>query len=124
MVEIRKCACGCGAETGRKSKTGRLPLYASGACRVRALRRRRALENLGLSEELQSIPDLATPERVVVSSSSADEQLARSILEARSIGYAFVRLGATARPELGWRASKTGNAILSALAEFFPNSER
>ena len=124
MVEIRKCACGCGAETRRTSKTGRLPLYASGACRVRALRRRRALENLGLSVELESLPDLASPAPVSVASISADEQVARSILEARAIGYAFARLGTSARPELAWRASKTGDAILSALAEFFPNSER
>lgn len=124
MVEIRKCACGCGLETERKAKTGRRPLYATNACRVRALRRRRALENLGLVPEFEAIPDLAKPEPVSVSASSADEQVARSILEARAIGYAFTRLGTSARPELGWRATKVGNAILSALAEFFPNSER
>lgn len=54
----------------------------------------------------------------------ADEQVARSVLEARAVGFAFTRLGVQARPELAWRCEKLGTAILSALADVFPETER
>jgi hypothetical protein len=37
---VRPCACGCG-ELVTRASTGRPGLYASGACRMRALRARR-----------------------------------------------------------------------------------
>lgn len=118
MVEINKCACGCGQPTIRKSRTGRAPLYASGACRVRALRNRRALAGI------DGIPDIVHPTPVSVVSVPVDEQVARAVIEARAIGFAFQRLGTQARPDLAWRCSKVGDAIVTALAEFFPDPER
>ena len=121
MVEIRTCACGCGLETGRRAKTGRIPVYATNACRVRALRSRRiALASLEQNATLETATELIASASVSVASTSTDEQVARSILEARSIGFAFQRLGATARPELAWRCSKVGDAIVQTLTENFP----
>ena len=121
MSELSKCACGCGLDTARRAKTGRIPVYASNACRVRALRSRRAaLASLEQASTLEPVDELVASASVKVFSSSSDEQVARSILEARSIGYAFQRLGATARPELAWRCSKAGEQIIRTITEFFP----
>lgn len=123
MVEMRKCACGCGVELTQR-RGGRARIYATGACRIRAMRRRHALADIDGVAEFQPVADLVNAEPVVIAAGSTDDQVARSILEARSIGHAFQRLGTSARPEIAWRCSKVGESITSALAEFFPEVER
>ena len=61
---------------------------------------------------------------VGVTSGTIEDQVARSLLEARTIGFAFQRLGVQARPELAWRCSKLGDAITQAIADAFPEIER
>lgn len=124
MVEIPKCACGCGAVIERGGRSGPLPTYASGACRVRAYRRRQATIELTPAGELTPDPGAAAPVPVRVNTARADDQVARSILEARAVGFAFARLGVEARPELAWRCAKLGTAILAALDSAFPETER
>ena len=118
MVEMRKCACGCGQQLARRGRSGPAPMYASTACRMRAMRTRRA------TAELERLPDQVAAMPVGVNSGTIDDQVARSLLEARAVGFALQRLGAQARPELAWRCTKLGNAIVSALAENFPAAER
>ena len=90
--------------------------YCSQSCRqaaYRARRRRSArLESAGLPQPAQTIPRLAPAD--------ADSQVARAILEARSVAGAFVRLGREARVELAWRCGKTGEAMLDAMDRYFP----
>lgn len=117
MNEMPKCACGCGQPVARAGKTGRSRLYASSNCRLRAHRRRHQVA------ELERIPELAAGP-IRVSAAPVDDQVARSVLEAQSVGYALQRLGTQARPELAWRCSKLGNSIVAAVAASFPETER
>jgi hypothetical protein len=48
-----------------------------------------------------------------------EEQVQRALLEARSVAFAFQRLGAQARPDLAWRCAKLGAAIEEALKDSF-----
>lgn len=81
---------------------------------MRASRRRR-------SPGIETYPNQIPPVEVRVVVEKLEDQIARSILEARSIGFAFQRLGSLARPELAWRCTNLGDAIISALAETFPD---
>ena len=118
MVELPKCACGCGEPAVRSGKTGPAPMYASKACRMRALRKRRA------TAELEALPEVVRSAPVSVQNVPIDEQVARSIMEARMTGYALQRLGTQARPELAWRCTKLGDSIVEALRSTFPETER
>lgn len=118
MVEMRKCACGCGREVKRTGRSGPAPTYASNACRMRALRQRRA------TAELTALPDVLPLQPVTPTAASVDDQVARSLLEARATGFALQRLGTQARPELAWRCTKLGDAIVAALHDTFPETER
>ena len=118
MVEMRKCACGCGSEVKRTGRSGPTPTYASTACRMRAMRHRRA------TAALEPLNDLLPAQSVVPPAVALDDQVARSLLEARTIGFALQRLGVQARPELAWRCTKLGNAIVAAIKDTFPETER
>lgn len=85
---------------------------------MRALRSRRA------TAELVALPDRLAAMPVGVNSGTIDDQVARSLLEVRATGFALQRLGAQARPELAWRCTKLGDAIMYALADTFPEIER
>ena len=115
MVENAKCACGCGELVVRSSTSGRIPRYASPACRVRASRARH-------STDLEPLP--GAPVAVTVQSHRPDDQVARAILDARAVAYALTRLSRQVRPEFAWRCERLGTAILSALADTFPETER
>lgn len=56
---------------------------------------------------------------IVVDSRPVQEQVARGILEARSVGFAFQRLGFIARADLAWRCTRLGDAIVQAIADSF-----
>lgn len=117
MNEVPKCACGCGQSIAA-AKTGRPRVYASSACRLRAHRSRIVVAHL------ESLPDAVMSAPVGVAQTSTDEQIARAVLDARAVGFALQRLGTQARPELAWRCTKAGNAIIASLQSNFPNSER
>ena len=117
MIEIPKCSCGCDKPVARSGRTGPAPKYATPNCRLRAHRRRQF-------QDLQSLPDQPAPVTVKVSGQKIDEQIARSILETQSVGFALQRLGLQARPELAWRCTKLGNTIVETLQELFPEQRR
>lgn len=73
---------------------------------------------------METFPGLLAPVPVRIASQDLEEQIARSILEAKAVGFALTRLGAMARPELSWRCTKLGECILTALSETFPDNER
>jgi hypothetical protein len=85
---------------------------------MRAHRQRRA------TEELVQLPDLPNTPPIKINSGSVDEQIARGLLEVRMIGFAFQRLGTQARPDLAWRCTKLGDAIIHVLKEAFAEIER
>ena len=109
-LKAPRCACGCGATILRAGKRGPSPQYASAACRKRVERRRKA-EAVVLPDMVQGAP--------TVEGVNPDEQVRRALLEARAIGFAFLRLGSQARPELRWRCTKVGQAIVDAIGESF-----
>ena len=109
------CACGCGAQLTR-GKRGPARVYATAACRKRAERRRRSeVEFLSLDVAIETVR---------LSTVSTDVQVERALLEARAVAFALLRLGAEARPELGWRCAKLGSAIVDGMASTFPELER
>ena len=109
------CACGCGAQLTR-GKRGPARVYASPACRKRAERRRRA--------EVEYLPADVRIEPVTLSAVATDVQIERALIEARAVGFALLRLGAEARPELGWRCTRLGTAILDGMTASFPEVNR
>jgi hypothetical protein len=109
-LELPRCACGCGAVLVRTGKRGPGPAYASAACRKRAERRRRA--------DAVELPTLV-PAEPSMSARPVDAQVERALLEARAVGFALMRLGSQARPELAWRCTKLGEAIIAALGSTF-----
>lgn len=98
----------------RVGRRGPAPQYASATCRKRAERRRR-LHRSDL--EPWGAPPPSPPS--TAKQTSADEQVARALLEARTVGFALVRLGTEARPELAWRCTKVGQALLASIADTF-----
>lgn len=108
---LPRCACGCGAIITRSGRTGPMPQYAGPACRKRAERRRRAAA--------VELPARAMAAPVGPPNTPVDDQVERALMEARSIGFAFTRLGGLARPEIAWRCTKLGHAITDAIGEHF-----
>ena len=113
MDQINRCACGCGEAVRRRGKHGPVPIYATKACRQRALRQRQ------LAMELTPLPDVIKHAPVHVSTAGTEQQVHRAILELRSIGYAMQRLGRVARPELAHRCARVGDQVIAALRENF-----
>mgnify|MGYP007112156791 CR=1 FL=1 len=48
---------------------------------------------------------------------SADEQVARAYVEAKSLASVFARLGAEARPSLAWRCTRVSQALTTVIHE-------
>jgi hypothetical protein len=98
-----------------RGRRGPAPSYCCRACRQAAYRARQRqqvrLEPLGLAA--QTIPPAGAP-------ASTDSKVLQALVEARSIGGAFIVLGREARVEFAWRCTKTGEAILDAMDRFFP----
>lgn len=80
---------------------------------MRAMRRRR------VTSELVPLADQVRPAPIHVTSGTVDGQIARALLEARLVGFAFQRLGTQARPDLAWRCTRLGDAIIDALGDNF-----
>ena len=105
----------CGAPLPAGSRRSRR--YCSGACRVAALRQRRA------AEAAAPLQPLGTERGHVPSAAHPDDQVAAAVLEARGVANAFLRLGLEARPQLAWRCEGVGGAMAEALRRFFPELE-
>lgn len=120
LVPVKVCACGCGAPVKRSGARGPAPVYAGPACRKRAQRSRLAASEFVPAGVLEVIPGGLTSDRA---SASADDQVARAILEARAVAFAFIRLGVEARPELAWRCASFGERVLAELAQYFGEAQ-
>lgn len=114
-LEILRCEW-CGREI-RRGRRGPAPRYCQASCRVAAHRARRATALV--RAELQAAG--ATHEPVVHADpppmSSADEQVARAFVEAKSLAGVFARLGSQARPALAWRCTHVAQALTTAIHE-------
>lgn len=113
MDQIRRCACGCGSEVRRRGRHGPVPIYATKACRQRALRQRQ------LAIEFTPLPDVIKNAPVHVSTAGTDAQVQRAVLELKSLGYAMQRLGQVARPEFAYRCQRVGDQIIQSLRDNF-----
>lgn len=107
----------CGTQIEQRTR-GRGRLYCSNVCRVKSQRRRRAIA------EFEALPDSVAAVPVTTKQVSFDEQVAQALIEARAAGFAMQRLGTQARPELAWRCTNLGNAIVEAIRSTFPEIER
>jgi len=114
-IDLPRCACGCGTVLVRAGRRGPAPQYAAATCRKRAERRRR---QLAIIAEANGSP-LPRVEVPVSPSSPVDDQVARALVDARGIAFALQRLGAQARPELAWRCTKLGDAIVASITDAF-----
>jgi len=114
-LEILFCEW-CGRELRRRSR-GPAPRYCQASCRVAAHRARRA--TTAIRAELQAAG--AAHEPVVHADpppqTSADEQVARAYVEAKSLASVFARLGCEARPSLAWRCTRVSQALTTAIHE-------
>ena len=108
-----KCACGCGQPVVKTAKTGRSKTYATPACRKRALRIRKQ------RDALVPLPDVIRNAPVTISGATIEQQVQRAIVEAKSIGFAFQRLGRTARPELAARCARVGEVLIESIKSNF-----
>lgn len=72
-----------------------------------------------MSDQLVPLSDVVRDAPVTVLGRSTDEQVQHGLVEARAVAFAFLRLGATARPELAWRCTRLGQAIEQALDDTF-----
>jgi len=88
--------------------------YCRHACRQAAYRERRD-RTARLQVELGTV-DFA-PRRP-----PTDQQIALTILEARSAAAAFARLGHAVRRDLAWRCSAAGQAVRKAVDDYFPGT--
>lgn len=101
-------------------KAGRRRRFCSAACKQAAYRNRRTeivwepLDDAGME------PVAITPEPTP----HPDDAVASAIIEARTLAGTFTNLGCRARPQLAWRCTKTGDAIHSALDDYFDGADR
>jgi len=100
-------------------KTGRRRRFCSPACRKASFNLRHneiVWEPLPGSDEPLVIEPTPTPR--------PDDAVAGAIVEARTLAGTFSNLGRRARPQLAWRCTKTGEAIHSALDDYFEGADR
>jgi hypothetical protein len=95
-------------------KTGRRRRFCSAACRKAAFSLR---HNEIVWEPLDSAVVEHVPEPTPTP--NPDEAVAAAIVEARTLAGTFRNLGRRARPQLAWRCTKIGEAIHSALDDYF-----
>jgi len=104
-----------------ETATGRHRRFCSPACRQAAYRRRRdeivwePLDDAGVEPAAFTVQPLPT---------RPDGAVAGAILEARTIAGTFTHLGRHARPQLAWRCAKAGEAIHTALDDYFEGADR
>jgi hypothetical protein len=115
-LEILLCEW-CGREVRRRGSRGPTPRYCQSACRVAAHRARRAtaavrMEMQAEAGSLEPVVHADPPPQT-----SADEQVARAYVEAKSLASVFARLGAEARPSLAWRCTRVSQALTTAINE-------
>jgi len=55
----------------------------------------------------------------VRSTAPVERQIERALLETRSAAFALLRLGELAHPQIGWRCTKLGEAMVAALQDTF-----
>ena len=104
-----------------QTATGRHRRFCSPACRQAAYRRRgdeivwEPLDDAGAEPAAITAQPLPT---------RPDDAVAGAVLEARTIAGTFTRLGRHARPQLAWRCAKAGEAIRTALDDYFEGADR
>lgn len=100
-------------------KTGRRRRFCTPACRKAAftLRHNEIIWEPLTDEDLRGkAAPTPTP--------NPDEAVAGAVLEARTLAGTFRNLGRRARPQLAWRCVKTGEAIHTALDDYFEGVDR
>ena len=113
----QKCAS-CGVPI-QQPRTGRPRRYCSPRCKKADYRRR-------ANEIVWEPLDHAVAEHVPepTPTPNPDEAVALAIMEARTLAGSFRNLGHRARPQFAWRCVKTGEAIHTALDDYFKGVDR
>ena len=100
-------------------KTGRRRRFCCPACRKAAFNLR---HNEIVWEPLDNAVVAHVPEPTPTP--NPDEAVAGALVEARTLAGTFRNLGRRARPQLAWRCTKTGEAIHTALDDYFEGVDR
>ena len=100
-------------------ETGRRRRFCSAACRKAAFNLR---HNEIVWEPLDNAVVAHVPEPTPTP--NPDDAVAGALVEARTLAGTFRNLGRRARPQLAWRCTKTGEAIHSALDDYFEGVDR
>ena len=101
-------------------KAGRRRRFCSPACRQAAYRRRHIDEIVWEPLDNAAIEHVPEP----MPTPNPDEAVAGALVEARTLAGTFRNLGRRARPQLAWRCTKTGEAIHTALDDYFEGVDR
>ena len=100
-------------------KTGRRRRFCSAACRKAAFNLR---HNEIVWEPLDDAVAGHVPEPTPTP--RPDDAVPGAIVEARTLAGTFTNLGRRARPQVAWRCIKTGEAIHTALDDYFEGADR
>jgi hypothetical protein len=118
MTDLNQKCVGCGVPI-QQPRTGRPRRYCSTRCKKADYRRR---HNEIVWEPLDPAVAEHVPEPTPTP--NPDEAVAGALVEARTVAGVFTNLGRRARPQLAWRCTKTGEAIHTALDDYFEGVDR
>ena len=104
----------CGEELPPRARTGPAREYCNGRCRMEAHRDRvSASVTFDGSPAVEfTVPELVTPVPV-------EDQLARAVIESRTLADGFARIAPDLPPQLGHRARSMSRVLHEALTRFF-----
>lgn len=116
-----------------RASTGRPRKYCSARCRDDAYRERLAQQEVWQTlDDVQPVDDASlkrmTAEAVAealngIPNKSPEDRLAQAILETRNLAWHYRKLSRELRPDLGWRAERMGDSLLSTLRRLFTTEE-
>lgn len=119
----------CGEPIPARATPGRPRRYCSGRCRTEAYRQRQAAafeaEQIGPQPnplEYVRAELLAVADTIATNNAAApvEDQLARAIIETRTLAGSFRRLEPRLPNGLGWRAGEASKRLERVVADLFP----
>lgn len=123
----------CGEVLPPRGKSGPARRYCSGRCRQAALRDRQsaiewdAWQNANADVDLSKLTVAAVeplPALLAeIDSAPPEDQLARAVLETKTLAETYHRLGHETGPNLAWRATRMGDTLTAALRRYFQQGD-
>lgn len=132
MTSLRPTVCAeCSKPLPIAASTGRPRRYCDDACRYAARRRRDDDRELGVAETVEPVELNIDRERIAASlallvapnrePAAPEDQLARMLLELRTVEGRLRALWPDLPPSLRGRAGRVANSVAGAIARAFPD---